>query len=106
MKAKKRYTQAFVDGQNQEIGRLNAHITRLVEESTTAQRARRDAERAADSRVLEIDQLRAHVLLQGDRDALTRTIEVLARRLASPAADKDPSRGGWRSLSIIEKDRG
>jgi chromosome segregation ATPase len=53
----------------------------------------------------EIDQLRAHVLvLQGDRDALTRTLEVCTRRLSSPTADKDPSRGGWRSANLIAVD--
>jgi hypothetical protein len=41
--------------------------------------------------------LHDHILvLQGDRDRLTATIEILSRRLASPYADKDPIRGGWR----------
>jgi hypothetical protein len=35
-------------------------------------------------------------VLLGDRDRLTATVEVLSRRLASPYADKDPVRGGWR----------
>jgi chromosome segregation ATPase len=37
------------------------------------------------------------LVLQSDRDRLTATIEVLSRRLASPAADEDPTRAGWRA---------
>jgi len=40
------------------------------------------------------------MVLLGDRDALTRTIEVLSRRLASPAADRDPYRAGWRGANM------
>lgn len=35
-------------------------------------------------------------VLRSDRDRLTAAIEVMARRHASPAAESDPSRAGWR----------
>lgn len=47
-----------------------------------------------------------NMVLQSDRDRLTATIEVLARRLASPLSETDPSRAGWRSenrLSPVEQ---
>jgi chromosome segregation ATPase len=37
------------------------------------------------------------MVLQSDRDRLTATVETLSRRLASPAADEDPTRAGWRA---------
>lgn len=48
----------------------------------------------------ELQQARAHIqVLASDRDRLTATVEILSRRLASPAADSDPSRAGWRSTN-------
>jgi len=38
-------------------------------------------------------------VLQSDRDRLTVALEVCARRLASPAADRDVRRGGWRAAN-------
>lgn len=38
-------------------------------------------------------------VLAGDRDVLTRALEVCSRRLSSPAADQDPTRAGWRTNS-------
>ena len=45
------------------------------------------------------------VVLQGDRDVLTRATEVLSRRLVSPMADHDPARGGWRSGNLMATPR-
>ena len=50
----------------------------------------------------ELDQMQKDTLahtavILGDRDALTRALEVCTRRLASPQADKDFSRAGWRA---------
>ena len=39
------------------------------------------------------------MVLQSDRDRLTATVEILARRLASPSADHDPARAGWRAAN-------
>lgn len=69
--------------------------------------ARRLAEYRADAikRIEEqnksiISKFEAHILvLLGDRDALTRTLEVCTRRLASPTADRDPYRAGWRGVN-------
>lgn len=35
-------------------------------------------------------------VLSSDRDRLTATVESLARRLASPTAETDRTRAGWR----------
>lgn len=50
-----------------------------------------DAERA--NLLNQIDVLRS------DRDRLTVALEVCTRRLASPGADSDPSRAGWRAAN-------
>lgn len=46
-------------------------------------------------RELEIRSSRLMVL-QSDRDRLTAAIEVMARRHASPSAENDRTRAGWR----------
>lgn len=38
-------------------------------------------------------------VLQSDRDRLTAALEVVTRRLASPAAETVPSRAGWRAAN-------
>lgn len=54
-------------------------------------------------RVFFVDQTRGGVsqlaVLQSDRDRLTAALEVCTRRLASPAADQDATRAGWRYAS-------
>lgn len=35
-------------------------------------------------------------VLQSDRDRLTTAVEVLSRRIVSPAAERDVTRAGWR----------
>ena len=79
----------------------------IVVESTVIQlRGRiRDLEaqyaRECESNKYLLTQHEQHAMvLQGDRDALTRTIEVLSRRLASPAADRNPYRAGWRGANM------
>lgn len=37
------------------------------------------------------------MVLQSDRDRLTCALEVACRRLASPSADQDWTRAGWRT---------
>lgn len=88
------------------------HQVREVEVSRdsfrdAAQIAREALARAQERRLSEGASYESHIaVLQGDRDALTRTIEVLSRRLASPGADKDPARAGWRAAQAVEKARG
>jgi hypothetical protein len=53
-------------------------------------------------RLAEFDAVAAHnQVLQSDRDRLTATIESLARRLASPTAERDASRAGWRAANRL-----
>lgn len=52
---------------------------------------------ASTEKLRELGAAHQRVLL-GDRDVLTRALEVCTRRLASPAADRDPVRAGWRAL--------
>jgi len=58
--------------------------------------------RAEETNTLLIQQATEHAtVLQGDRDALTRALEVCTRRLASPMADRDPRRAGWRAANAL-----
>lgn len=43
------------------------------------------------------------VVLLSDRDRLTAALEVLTRRFASPHAEQDPSRAGWRASARVPK---
>lgn len=62
-----------------------------------ASEARQALVRVEQEHAIRMQQAQDHIaVLQGDRDALTRTIEVLSRRLASPAADLNVTRAGYR----------
>ena len=79
------------------------HQVREIEVSRDAAQFAREALARTEERQKSIDaSYEAHIaVLQGDRDALTRTIEVLSRRLASPQADRDPVRAGWRAQQAL-----
>jgi chromosome segregation ATPase len=83
--------------------------TQLAEVTSTTTRLHNDlAAAVGTTNRLAEDLKRAndHILvLQGDRDRLTTALEVCTRRLASPYADKDPSRGGWRSANQMTEER-
>ena len=102
--------RSITQDQADTIGSQLDTIRMLEKQLMEAQLARESAERRVKEQAAHI------VVLQGDRDALTRTIEVLSRRLASPLADRDPVRAGWRagmaaaadmtvSHGLAEKDR-
>ena len=96
---------------------------KLVDQAITAAHARREEtvkyyqeqleeKNEQHGKEMEIEYQRrqaveAHnLVLQSDRDRLTATIEALSRRLASPTAERDASRAGWRAanrLSPIEQ---
>lgn len=84
------------------------HQVREIEVSRDGFRDAAQAAREALARAQEQEKsnslgYEAHIaVLQGDRDALTRTIEVLSRRLASPQADRDPVRAGWRAQQAMQ----
>jgi len=84
--------QARVLDLNRELASLTKRVQDQVQENKEMREYYQQCE--ADRRDREI-------VLLGDRDALTRALEVCARRLASPIADKDPSRGGWRAVSAL-----
>lgn len=69
---------------------LRTQVERLNEALERSEDVRRHAQ--------EMDSAQISVLL-GDRDRLTATVEILARRLASPSADRDATRAGWRANS-------
>jgi predicted RNase H-like nuclease (RuvC/YqgF family) len=96
-----------------DVGSLKRHIAGLTEmneqyrrtaarlqEQVTEMKRDYEEERARFTR--ELSSLSDHaIVLQGDRDRLTATIEVLSRRLASPYADRDAIRGGWRGANAL-----
>lgn len=49
----------------------------------------------------QLDEVRAQLLVvQSDRDRLTAALETCTRRLASPTAEKDATRAGWRAANL------
>jgi len=51
----------------------------------------------------ELDAAHDHLtVLKSDRDRLTVALEVCTRRLASPGADRDLTRGGWRAANLLQ----
>lgn len=94
---RRRITTGVRDLTNQ-LREAETKIATLADDLQAARLARRAAD---DQNKQDIERQGAHIgVLQGDRDALTRTIEVLSRRLASPGADKDPARAGWRAMQV------
>ena len=87
-------TIEYLQGQVRELREHTGHLIDQIRQMTDQQTSlQQDLSRKRAA-------YEAHtIVLQGDRDALTRVVEVLSRRLASPAADHDPSRGGWRSAN-------
>lgn len=97
--------------QKPDIGSLKRHNAGLLELNQQYQREitrlqaqisemKRDYDEELARFTRELSGLSDHaIVLQGDRDRLTATIEVLSRRLASPYADKDRIRGGWRGAN-------
>lgn len=77
---------------------LNAQAER--DEAIKTYREERDR-RMREGEQYAIQGKAREVVLLGDRDALTRALEVCTRRLASPTAEMDPSRGGWRSANML-----
>jgi hypothetical protein len=43
------------------------------------------------------------MVAHSDRDRLTTTVEILARRIVSPAAESDPTRAGWRHQGMLHQ---
>lgn len=60
----------------------------------------RDIKALREKQETELKAYRAQItVLLGDRDRLTATVEILSRRLMSPAAEHDVTRGGWRGAN-------
>jgi hypothetical protein len=90
-----------------EHDRRGREITTLTDQLTQA--SRQVADRDLDIRRLETEIGRCHdhlLVLQSDRDRLTCALEVACRRLASPTADQDYTRGGWRATNRIAQEEG
>ncbi len=88
---------------NETITALEAKIAQMKEcLEATHRRYRREIEEINQENwqrhTSMSDQL---AVLQSDRDRLTATVEVLSRRLASPTADKDARRAGWRHANTL-----
>ncbi len=90
-----------------EHDRRGREITGLQETIAKVQNLLED--RDLDVRRLEKEIGRCHdhlTVLQSDRDRLTCALEVACRRLASPTADQDYTRGGWRAANRIYQEEG
>lgn len=60
------------------------------------------AQQVIDQRGIEQQRLEDHILvLQSDRDRITAALEVCVRRLASPHAEANIARGGWRGANRL-----
>lgn len=98
--------QALND-QYHEVVKTNVALTekarQLQEAVDTATDKVGNAYRTNDGLRAQLQKLHNHItVLQGDRDRLTAIVESLARRLASPSADYDPNRGGWRGAAYTD----
>lgn len=88
-----RVSKHLYDDLKDSLGAAQVTIRDLQDRLENALSALRLAER-------QQEQKEAHnLVLQSDRDRLTATIEALSRRLASPSAETDATRAGWRSAS-------
>jgi multidrug resistance efflux pump len=95
------------------IAKLEAAITAAKtrhEETHASYRQQLEDKNEQHGKEMEIEYQRRQaleaqiVVLQSDRDRLTATVEILSRRLASPAADRDVTRGGWRANGLSPSD--
>lgn len=85
--------QGIIDKWNSEWHDTQSEIVEL-------QRKLKAAEQQIENRIAMTAEMGSRIgVLESDRDRLTTAVEVLARRLVSPAAEKDRSRAGWRAMS-------
>ncbi len=82
---------------------INQRNADLQESQAINENLRRDlkgTEQHLHNRILQTTEMASRIgVLESDRDRLTTVVEVLARRLMSPAAEKDRSRAGWRAMN-------
>ena len=100
----RRYTTAQLSAQIKELQDrlrdLREQLNQTISERDTVEQKLAVATRA--NAFLQQRHNEHAAVLQGDRDVLTRALEVCTRRLASPIADKDPVRAGWRAANVLQ----
>lgn len=88
-----KFLEAVGDQRREELAHANDERRRLERELVGAQHE-------ITNRIGMTTEMASRIgVLESDRDRLTTVVEVLARRLMSPAAEKDRSRAGWRALT-------
>lgn len=84
-------TKQLYDDLKDSLGAAQITITDLRERLEATLAGKRLAERQA------VQAQEHNLVLQSDRDRLVAALEVLTRRFASPTAETDPTRAGWRA---------
>lgn len=82
------------------LGQRNAELSHEQSATSELRRDLRGMEHQVTNYKTQAVQMGSRIgVLESDRDRLTTVVEVLARRLVSPAAEMDRSRAGWRSFT-------
>lgn len=95
-------TRAERRHQQERIQAYRDEITMLQSQLADARQVREELEKQlleAERRSIDLERaVGREAVLASDRDRLTTAVEVLARRIVSPAAETDPTRAGWRHV--------